>query len=197
MKDKKKNDCDCLLSDEDLRAALLEMKTYIDVTEEDLKKIYEIALRHARERKIGQVLVQDVMTKHVITATPDGDLHEVARIISKHNIGGMPVVDEKRRVLGVISQSDILIVAGTPTRHAFKDFVLKKLGVPIPARKAGDKVKDVMSVPPITCKGNDDLRDVAVLLDERRIKRIPVIDDEGTLIGLITRSDIIRFIGKK
>ena len=57
----------CRLSDEDLRSALEEMKAYVDVTEEDLKKIYEMALRHARERIAFQMPVREVMTKNVVT----------------------------------------------------------------------------------------------------------------------------------
>ncbi len=57
----------CNLSDDDLRAALKEMQAYVDVTEEDLKKIYEMALRHAQERVTFQMPVREVMTKNVVT----------------------------------------------------------------------------------------------------------------------------------
>jgi CBS-domain-containing membrane protein len=195
MKNKKKNDCS--LSDGDLRAALLEMKTYVDVTEEDLMKIFEIALRHAQKRRISQILVREVMTKHVITITPKADLHEAARVFTEHKISGMPVVDEKNRVVGVISQADIMVSAGMQKKQTFKNILRRILGELRPTRKTDNKVKDVMNVPPITCKVDDDMRDVARILDERRIKRMPVVDDEGKILGIIARADIVRLIGKR
>ena len=63
--------------------------------------------------------------------------------------------------------------------------------------KTGDKVQHVMSFPPVTSMADDGIADVARILDERRIKRLPVVDDEGNLIGIVSRADIIRAIGKK
>jgi CBS domain-containing membrane protein len=184
-------------SEEDLRAALKEMKAYMDVTEEDLKKIYEIALRHARGRLASQVPVKSVMTTNVITVKQDADLHEAARILSDKRISGMPVVDDSNHVIGVIGEADILMLAGMKKEHTFKDIVRSILGEPIPARKGGNRVKDVMSFPPITSRADDDIAVAAKVLEEKRIKRLPVVDDEGKLIGIISRADIVRTIGKK
>jgi CBS domain-containing protein len=187
----------CGLSDDDLRAALHEMKTYVDITEEDLKIIYEIALRHARERITFQMPVRNVMTKNVITISPDADLQEAASRLSENRISGMPVIDDNGRVIGVISEADILILAGMKRDHTFKDILRNIIGEPIPARKSGKKVADVMSFPPITSKADDDIGEVAKILDERRIKRLPVVDDEGRLLGVVSRADIVRAIGRK
>lgn len=187
----------CGLSDEDLNAALHEMKAYVDITEEDLKKIYEIALRHAQERVAFQLPVRAVMSKSVITISRHADLHEAARVLSENRISGAPVVDEQDRVIGVISEADILTLAGMKREHTFKDVLRNILGEPVPARKSGNKVEDVMSFPPITAKADDDIGDVAQILDDRRIKRLPVVDDNGRLVGIIARADIVRAIGKK
>lgn len=184
-------------STEDLRSALRDMQVYIDITEEDLQKIYEIALRHARERIATHTPVKDVMTRNVITVKRTVDLHEAAKILSDHRISGMPVVDDNNRVIGVISQADILTLAGMPREHTFKDILRNLLGEPVPVRKTGNTVGDVMSFPPITSKVNDEIGDVARIFDERRIKRLPVVDDEGKLIGIVSRADIVRAIGKK
>ncbi len=99
----------CRVSDEDLRAAVREMKAYVDITEEDLKKIYEIALRHAHERTAFRMPVRDVMTKKVVTVTRGADIHEAARLLAENRISGMPVVDDRNHVIGVISEADLLI----------------------------------------------------------------------------------------
>ncbi len=184
-------------SEDDLRAALKEMKSYMDVTEEDLKKIYEIALRHARERIVLRVPVKDVMTKNVIAVKRNADLHEASRLLSEHRISGMPVVDDSNRVIGVVSEADILVLAGMKKEHSFKDILRTILGEPVPARTGGNKVEDVMSFPPITGRADDDIAEVAKVLDDKRIKRLPVVDGEGKLIGIISRADIVRAISKK
>lgn len=184
-------------SEDDLRAALRELKGYVDITEEDLRKIYGIALRHARERLATAMPVRDVMTKDVVTASTTMDIHEAARLLSDHRISGMPVVNDDKRVIGVISEADILFLTGINTEHKFKDILRRLLGEPVPARKVGETVGDIMSMPPITALAADDVRQVAAVLDERRIKRLPVVDDEGRLIGIISRADIVRAMGKK
>lgn len=184
-------------SEDDLRAALKEMKSYMDVTEEDLKKIYEIALRHARERIVLRVPVKDVMTKNVIAVKRNADLHEASRLLSEHRISGMPVVDDSNRVIGVVSEADLLVLAGMKKEHSFKDILRTILGEPVPARTGGNKVEDVMSFPPITGRADDDIAEVAKALDDKRIKRLPVVDGEGKLIGIISRADIVRAISKK
>jgi CBS domain-containing protein len=137
------------------------------------------------------------MSKNAITIARDADLHEAARILSENRISGAPVVDEQGRVIGVISEADLLTLAGLKREHTFKDVLRNILGEPVPARKRGNKVEDVMSFPPITAKADDDIGDVAEILDNRRIKRLPVVDDNGKLVGIIARADIVRALVKK
>ena len=184
-------------SEDDLRAALKEMRTYVDITEEDLKKIYEIALRHARERITSRVLVREAMTKNAVTVRRDADLHAAAALLSENRISGMPVVDDTNRVIGVISEADILMLTGMKREHTFKDILRNIIGEPVPVRAThGNKVENVMSFPPVTSKADDTIADVAKILDERRIKRLPVVDNDGKLLGIISRADIVRTIGR-
>jgi CBS domain-containing membrane protein len=182
---------------EDLRDALRKMKTYVDITEEDLKKIYEIAIRHAQARVASRVPVKELMTKNVVFVKKDADLHEAARILSENRISGMPVIDDNNRVIGVISEADLLMLAGMKKEHVFKDIVRHILGEPVSARKGGNRVEEVMSFPPITSMADDDIAEVANVLDEKRIKRLPVVDAEGKLIGIVSRADIVKTISKK
>jgi len=186
-----------IVSLEDLREALRKMKTYVDITEDDLKKIYEIALQHAQARVASQIPANEVMTKNVVFVKKDADLHEAARILSENRISGMPVVNDNKQVVGVISEADILILAGMKKGHTFKDILRNILGKPVPVRTGGNTVEDVMSFPPITSTANDDISEVAKVLDEKRIKRLPVVDAEGRLIGIVSRADIVRAISKK
>jgi CBS domain-containing protein len=185
------------ISEEDLRSALAEQKTFVDITVEDLMKIYVLATRHARTRLALKIPVHAVMTGSVICTSRETDLYEVARLMSENRISGMPVVDDENRVVGVISEADILVLAGMKKGHTFRDVLHHLLGEPTPVKKEGDRVGDVMSTPPITTGPDADIREVAAILDERRIKRLPVVDRAGRLIGIVSRADIIRAMGKR
>jgi len=185
----------CHLTEEDLRAALADLKGYVDITEEDLMKIYSSALRYARKRTMVEIPVSDLMTKDVVTIDPGADLKEAARRLSGLRISGMPVVDADNRVIGIISEADILSLAGVKKGHTFKDVLRHVLGAPLPVRKKGNTVGEVMSSPAITTGPDRDIRAVAAILDEKRIKRLPVIDEEERLIGIIARADIVRAMG--
>lgn len=182
---------------EDLRAALKEMKTYVDVTEADLERIYEIALRHAQQRIAAKIPVKEVMTGTVVAVGMAAELHEAAQLLSEHKISGMPVVDNEKRVVGVISEADLLQLVGMKKGHTFKDILQNILGEAGKVKTAtGNRVKDVMSSPALTIGPDDDIKKAALLLDERRIKRLPVVNGEGKLIGIVSRGDIVRTIGK-
>ncbi len=185
----------CHLIEEDLRAALADLNGYVDITEEDLMKIYSSALRYARKRTMVAIPVSDLMTRDVVTINPDADLKEAARRLSGLRISGMPVVDAEHRVLGIISEADILSLAGVKKGHTFKDVLRHVLGAPLPVRKKVNTVGEVMSSPAITTGPDRDIRAVAAILDEKRIKRLPVVDDEERLVGVISRADIVRAMG--
>jgi CBS-domain-containing membrane protein len=184
------------ISDEDLRAALKEIKAYVDITEEDLKTIYAIALRHAKERLSRKILVTDVMTREVIAVKKYDDIHEAARLLSENRISGLPVVDAENIVLGVVTEADILSMTGIKDGHNFKDILRHILGEPLPERKSGDLVGDIMTSPAVATRPDVDIKEVARVLDEKRIKRLPVVDEKNKLLGIISRADIVRAIGK-
>jgi CBS domain-containing membrane protein len=186
----------CQISDEDLRAALKEMKTYMDITEDDLKKIYTMALRHAEQRVARRIFVRDVMTQNVIKVREDADINEVATLLSENRISGLPVVDIQDRVIGMITEADVLAMVGIKKGHTFKDVIRHLLGEPLSGPKRSKRLRDVMTKPAITTSPEADIREIASTLDEKRIKRLPVVDEQGKLIGVISRADIVRAIGK-
>ena len=187
----------CEISDEDLRAALKELKAYVDVTEDDLMRIYSIALKHAEQRVAHRVSVREVMTTNVIKIRADADFTEATNLLSENRISGLPVVDQEDRVIGVITEGDVLSMAGLRKEHAFKDIIRHILGEPLSRPKESRRLRDVMTSPAITTGPDADIRDVALTLDEKRIKRLPVVDERGRLIGVISRADIVRAIGVK
>jgi CBS domain-containing membrane protein len=182
----------CEITEQDLKAALADLKGYIDVTEEDLMKIYTSALVHAKSRLKHSITVADLMTKDVVTVKKETSLVEAARRLTGLRISGMPVVDDKDMVIGVVGELDIISAVGGQKSSGVKNIFRRMLGEPVPSQKDGNTVGDVMSTPPITIRPHEDIREAAHILEGHRIKRIPVIDEFGRLIGVISRADIVR-----
>ena len=185
------------ISEDDLMAALKETKTYAQISAEDLKKIYSIAFKHAKSRLTSKILVRDVMSENVIAAQKFDDITSAARILSENNISGLPVVDKENRVIGIISEADVLAMMGTQRQHTFKDFIMHLFGHPLPERKMGDLVGDIMTPTPITIRPDADISEAAKIMDEKRIRRLAVVDPENRLVGVISRRDILKAISRK
>jgi len=188
---------ECAIAEEDLRAALSEIGGYVDVTIEDLMRVYTLALEHARTRLSQKVPVSAVMSTNPISIGPDADLHAAARLLGENKVSGLPVVDDKRRVVGLISEADVLSMTGIQRTHTFRDVIRHVLGEPVPGRRQGTRVGDFMTSPAITITPDADIRDAARILDEKRIKRLPVIDDDHRLVGIISRADIVKVMGAR
>jgi len=91
--------------------------------------------------------------------------------------------------------ADLLTMAGIPRGHVFSDVVMKYvLSKPVPRHREGKKVKDIMSSHVITVGPDTTIKKIASMLDEKRIKRVPVVDDENRLLGIVSRGDIIRIV---
>jgi len=178
------------ITEEDLREAMRDLGTYVDISVEDLKTLCTSAVRHARIRTASYVPVRDVMTRDVVTVTKDADVHEVSSLLSEKGISGMPVVDDQHVVIGVLSMS------GVKKGHTIGEIIRHLLGEPLAERSEGT-VSDFMSVPPVVVHPEADLKEAAALLDKRKIKRLPVVDETGRLCGIISRADIVKAMAER
>lgn len=185
---------DLEISDEDIRAARREIKSYLDITDDDLKRIYEIALRHARERLSRRIQVREVMTKEVTTIGPEAGIEEAARLITENDVSGLPVV-EGEKVVGVVTEADVLAMTGIRRDFTFRDLIGHLTGEPIRPPEQACTVRDVMSSPAIVVRPETDITEAARLLKEKRIKRLPVVDEKGRLVGIVSRRDVIQAVG--
>lgn len=135
--------------------------------------------------------VREVMTTTVATVPPDRPLRDVARLLVDRGISGVPVVDADGTVLGVVSEADFLAKesGAEPGRHRLlaRLFGESADAAKVEARTAGES----MTAPAITTTPDALLRDVAATMVDRRVNRLPVVDD-GRLVGIITRADLVR-----
>lgn len=186
-------DSNVTLTEDDFREALKEIGTFVDITESDLKKIYDIAIKLAREKCATSWLAREIMTHDVITVKEDTDIHEAGRLMIRHKVSGLPVLDGEGRIIGIITQADLLTIAGIPRGHVFNDVVMKYiLGKPTPHHRTAKKVKDIMTTSVITVAPDTTAKTIAAMLDKKGIKRVPVVDENKKLVGIVSRGDIVR-----
>ena len=137
--------------------------------------------------------VKDLMTTDVVTIGSEGSLKDVAKILAERRISGVPVVDAERRVLGVVSEADILYKAKGPDEKAggFLGWLLLE-GVEADAKLTARTAGEAMTTPVISVGPERAVAEAAAKMVEYGVNRLPVVDDEGKLVGLVSRADIVR-----
>jgi len=139
----------------------------------------------------------DVMTKHVITVNPNATVQAVAALLSENGISGVPVVDEANRVIGMVSEGDLIQRQEIGTERRRKRSRSWWLQSDADQRAVdyikshGRRVTDVMTREVISVNETTELADVATLLETNGIKRVPVLDD-AKLVGIISRANLVR-----
>jgi CBS domain-containing protein len=137
----------------------------------------------------------DVMTSEVITISEDASVQNVANLLAEHGISGVPVVDRNSRVIGMVSEGDLLHRAETGTerrRSWWLDMVAStnRLAGEYVKSRSG-QVQDVMTRDVISVTEETPVSDIAILLETNRIKRVPVLRD-GKLVGIVSRANLVR-----
>ncbi|MEU9716642.1 CBS domain-containing protein [Streptomyces sp. NPDC047976] len=128
------------------------------------------------------IKVADLMTDEVVSVAPGTAFKDVAKLLAQYDISGVPVLDDEDRVLGVVSQTDLLAHTAPPHDPARQSSTAA--GPPT----AGD----VMSAPAVTVHAEETVPDAARLMTRRGIERLPVVDVEDRLVGIVTRRDLLR-----
>jgi CBS domain-containing protein len=139
--------------------------------------------------------IRDVMSRPAMTVKPETPLKEVARRLVEHRISGLPVVDDEGRVLGVISEADLLLKEQGPENVRHRRLA-RLLGESTETRAqlaklAATSAGDAMTAPAITIGGGRPLAEAAATMTRLGVNRLPVVDD-GVLVGVVSRADLIR-----
>jgi len=138
-----------------------------------------------------QWTVQDVMTREVITVGPDTPYREIVNLLAQHKVSAVPVIDDFRRVLGVVSEADLLnkieFTGGDAEARLF-EWGTKKAKR---AKAHAGTAAELMTEPAVTVQPGSSLTNAAKLLDSEHVKRLPVVDELGHLVGIVARSDLL------
>jgi len=186
--------CPVTMSDEDVLDAMKSIPGYLDITPGDFKEIFGYAYRQAVERIAHSHLAQDVMTVRVISVTSTTSLKETAATMAAHGVSGIPVIDERRSVVGVISEKDFLSHMGDKKAQSIMHVIAQCLssnGCIAISMRTG-QAKDIMTSPAHTVSETTSLIEIASVFAEKNINRVPVLDKNGLLAGIVTRADIFR-----
>ncbi|MFH8475947.1 CBS domain-containing protein [Streptomyces sp. NPDC018000] len=135
--------------------------------------------------------VSEVMTRDVATASPEASLKTVAWSLDYNHVSALPVVDTRHHPIGVISEADLLRRQAALPDTQGHDRMHRTAATDrhiMDARTAGD----LMSTPVLTARPEWGIVETARFLHERGVKRLPVVDDTGTLVGIVSRSDLLR-----
>jgi CBS domain-containing protein len=144
--------------------------------------------------------VRDLMVTEVVTFRPEDNVQDAMRAMVGRGIHGAPVIDEGRHVVGVLTIGDLIV---EEARLHFPTIVnLFGVNVAIPwhdreldnsvAKALGEFVHEVMTENPVSIHAEDTIEDAATLMHDKQVSRLPVVDNAGRLVGLLTRMDILR-----
>src|SRR5947209_11738687 len=127
----------------------------------------------AAPRGVCAMIARDIMTSKVCTIRPEATAQEAAQLLSQRRISGLPVVDEDGKIIGIVTEADIISKVD----------------------REGLLVADIMSHEVIFVDEETLVSEIAMLLTDRKIKRVPVVND-GKLVGIVSRADIVHAVAQ-
>lgn len=145
--------------------------------------------------------ITDIMTKEVVSVDPEMPLFEAAKILSEHNFDGMPVVDKENKLLGILTEYDLISQSSSihlPTlQKVLQDMSVFGKDKSHFKKEFQDvialKVKDAMNKEPLTLKDSASYEDVVTAFREHhRVNPIPVINNAGKVVGVVSRYDVLK-----
>ena len=150
----------------------------------------------------GDPRVADIMESDVVTIAPEVTVHELVLLLQTKDLGGVPVVDADGRLVGIVTEGDLVIEdADVRLPHYFGLFGnlvylggQKKFEERL-KKMVGNAVADVMTTEVFTVTPDDPVARAANIMVDKKVNRVPVVDGDGRLVGIVARHDIIKMLG--
>ena len=150
-----------------------------------------------------RVKVSEAMTPDPITIHPEMEVVQVARTMIDNGVGGLPVVEDAGKLVGIVTESDLVVQDSEVEFPRFVTFLAGYVFVPGSLHKfeekftkaVADTAGQIMTSDVITVDADDSVEDVATMMTKKKLKRFPVVRD-GKLVGIITMADIVRLISR-
>jgi CBS domain-containing protein len=132
--------------------------------------------------------VQEIMTARVIWVSKDATFREMAVALREHRVSAFPVVDDDHKVIGVVSEADMLAKEALGDEPGVLAGILHRRDQ---AKARGVTAGDLMTATVVAVRPDDTVEHAAKLMYDRRVKRLPVTDADGRLVGIISRADVL------
>jgi CBS domain-containing protein len=144
------------------------------------------------ERHGRPLTVDRLMTRPVVVVSPAATFGEIANLLRRHRISGLPVVDDEDRLVGMVSESDLMRrLVREEVRRLFPDQAPRPAGHP--SRATADTAGALMSQPAISISPGASADEALRLMRRRGVRRLPVIEEEGRrVIGIVSRTDLLQ-----
>jgi CBS domain-containing membrane protein len=159
---------------DDVAAAIARLNQGLDILPEDVVALIRDAEAHALDRRLGQLKVGTVMARDVLTVLPFETVYRVRLIMNQHHVKAVPVVDEERRVVGIVTIYDM--------------FNLQLANL--------DPASKIMTSPATTIGADEPVAELVALMSDAGLRHIPVVDADGRLAGIVTRSELIAVLNR-
>ncbi|HET9290621.1 MAG TPA: CBS domain-containing protein [Actinomycetes bacterium] len=137
-------------------------------------------------------LVKDLMTTPVVTVEPSAPFKEIVARLAEHRVSAVPVVDDGRRVLGVVSEADLLLKEEFPEPEQDLPLWWIKRARLDRAKAAASVARDLVTVAVVAVSPDATVAEAARRMHTAKVKRLPVVDRSGRLVGIVSRSDLLK-----
>jgi len=148
---------------------------------------------------MSDLTAKDIMTKKVITIKKDASIEELSAVLLENKISGVPVTDENGNLIGIVTEADIIVkdtdlhfpryfklldaIIYLESLNRFRDNLKKHLAT---------KVEDIMTAKVRTIEPDTPVSEIAEIMLDKRINRLPVVESGGSIVGIVTRADIVK-----
>jgi CBS-domain-containing membrane protein len=136
--------------------------------------------------------VADVMTQNVVSVEANVSYKDIVETLARHRVSAVPVVDTAGHVVGVVSEADLLHKLELPGPGGLRAMLERKQRREARDKADGNVAAELMTTPPVTVRPEVTVAAAARALDFQRVKRLPVVDGEGRLVGIVSRGDLLR-----
>ncbi len=180
------------VSREDIKYALQEMGEFVDVSDDALSRIFNLSATHARRKRMGEVLIGDIMVSNVIKAEYGDEAEEIWMLMAKHKIHSIPIVDRTNKIEGIVTIADFLNQVKTPTKESLKErlehFLKRSKGI---KTDKPEYAGHLMQRAVITVQPDQHILDLFPIFYEKGIHHLPVVDADNHLLGMVTPKNLL------
>jgi len=182
------------ISEPDIIEAMKDIQGYIDISPGDFKEVFQVAYTHAIQRIQNSLIATDIMTRSVHCVEHTMNLMQTATFLADKGISGAPVVDTEGHIVGVVSEKDFLGKMGLGKSASFMQVIahcLNNKGCMVTVLH-NHFIQDIMTAPAITAGPAISIGAISELFIDKQINRLPIVDIEGKVVGIVTRTDLVQ-----